>query len=173
MMILTVSTSHRAGNAHDVFVRWAEDDRCHVGIIFQLHGSRASAEWEASGLIYGTKAGAAFHLARSAVRAGATPYEPYAVALEGLGVTPPPARVHLDAAGHPGYGEAFADLVLSRVARTGETIHHVIADELHRDTTDSHDRMRERVRRPSPCCAPEMCPECFDRGGHASSLAAR
>ncbi len=32
--------------------------------------------------------------------------------------------------------------------------------------TDSNDRFREFSRRARPCGAPEMCPVCFDQGGH-------
>lgn len=72
-MILKVTTSPRAEHTHDVFVRYGDDDKVHVGIITNC--GRNWRDWIAAGLVYGTKVGAAADLARRAVAAGDTPYE--------------------------------------------------------------------------------------------------
>jgi hypothetical protein len=64
-------------------------------------------------------------------------------------------------------GQAVA---LDAVYRTPNGAEHVACPL---DMLDHLDRLRERFNRRRPCCAPEMCPQCFDHGGHASSIRPR
>lgn len=64
------------------------------------------------------------------------------------------------------------DLRQSEVDEISDTVAASILDEPYRRQTsraDQCDRLREWSRRSLPCCAPEMCPTCFDNGGHDSS----
>lgn len=45
--------------------------------------------------------------------------------------------------------------------------HNALVAVIHVTRTRIEDDRRERADRTSVCCAPEMCPTCFDNGGHA------
>lgn len=53
-------------------------------------------------------------------------------------------------------------------ACTGDTFHIYATCEAEAERAD---RLRESNHRAGICCAPEMCPTCYDHGGHVREVA--